>query len=86
VKAAVCGSYVLVITTRREAEMTQKNDTFLPAREVWQRYGVTSMSLHRWVRDEKLRFPAPVYIGRFRYWRLADLEAWERERPVGRAA
>jgi hypothetical protein len=23
-------------------------------------------------------FPKPVYIGKLRFWRLADLEAWER--------
>jgi predicted DNA-binding transcriptional regulator AlpA len=51
---------------------------FLPARRVWQRYGVTSMTLYRWLHDETMGFPAPVYFGRFRYWRAADLEAWER--------
>jgi predicted DNA-binding transcriptional regulator AlpA len=66
--------------------MTPKDDSFLPARRVWERYGGTSMSLHRWIHDERLGFPAPVYIGRFRYWRLADLEEWERSRPAGRAA
>lgn len=53
------------------------NLTFLPARLVWERYGVTSMTLWRWLRDEEMRFPRPVYLGRFRYWRVADLEAWE---------
>ncbi len=67
--------------------MTQKDyENFLPARQVWERYGVTDMTLHRWIRDEKLGFPAPIYIHRLRYWRLADLEEWERSRPVGRAA
>lgn len=59
---------------------------YLPARAVWSRYGVTSMTLHRWLRDPKLNFPEPTYLGRFRYWRLADLEAWERSQPRGRAA
>ena len=56
-------------------------DAFLPARRVWERYGVTSMTLHRWLADERLNFPKPVYFGRFRYWPLADLEAWERSAP-----
>jgi hypothetical protein len=55
-------------------------DGFMPARSVWERYGVTSMTLHRWLRDDKLGFPAPVYIGRFRYWKIAELEAWESAR------
>lgn len=53
------------------------NPTFIPARRVWERYGVTSMTLHRWQRDDRLNFPAPTYIGRMRFWRVADLEAWE---------
>lgn len=63
-----------------------KDETFLPARQVWERYGVTAMSLYRWLKDERVGFPAPVYIGRFRYWRLSELEAWERAQPRGRAA
>ena len=56
-------------------------DGFLPARSVWERYGVTSMSLYRWLADEKLAFPKPIFIGRFRFWRLADLIEWESSRP-----
>jgi predicted DNA-binding transcriptional regulator AlpA len=57
------------------------DDRFLPARSVWERYGITSMSLYRWERDEKTEFPRPFYIGRFRFWRLADLIEWENSRP-----
>jgi predicted DNA-binding transcriptional regulator AlpA len=57
------------------------NDQFLPARAVWTRYGVTSMSLYRWLDDEELNFPRPVYLGRFRHWRLSELVAWEASRP-----
>jgi hypothetical protein len=62
------------------------NTEYLPARRVWERYGVTSMTLHRWERDPRLNFPAPHYFGRFRFWKLADLEAWELSQPRGRAA
>jgi predicted DNA-binding transcriptional regulator AlpA len=57
------------------------DDRFLPARSVWERYGVTSMSLYRWLADEQMGFPKPIYCGRFRHWRLSDLIAWESERP-----
>jgi predicted DNA-binding transcriptional regulator AlpA len=57
-------------------------EQYLPARQVWERYGVTSMSLWRWLRDPDLRFPKPMRIGRFRYWRLSDLIAWEWSRSV----
>jgi hypothetical protein len=53
-------------------------DGYLPARKVWERYGVTSMTLSRWLRNERIGFPEPTYFGRFRYWRLCDLLAWER--------
>jgi predicted DNA-binding transcriptional regulator AlpA len=56
----------------------KKRNQFLPARKVWERYGVTSMTLWRWLRDENLRFPRPVYIRRRRYWRTGDLVRWER--------
>ena len=61
--------------------MTIQNQekVFLPARKVWERYGVTSMTLHRWLKDPNNSFPKPTYLGRLRYWRLADLEAWERD-------
>jgi predicted DNA-binding transcriptional regulator AlpA len=64
----------------------QSDDTYLPARKVWERYGVTPMSLHRWLRDEKLNFPRPLYIGRFRYWNRDALADWERARASKKAA
>ena len=57
------------------------SDSFLPASAVWRRYGVTSMSIHRWLADPDLGFPKPFYLGRFRFWRIAELEAWESTRP-----
>ncbi|WP_442577914.1 helix-turn-helix transcriptional regulator [Mesorhizobium sp. ASY16-5R] len=52
---------------------------YLPARGVWERYGKSSMTLHRWLADERMNFPKPVYFGRFRFWRLSELETWERQ-------
>jgi predicted DNA-binding transcriptional regulator AlpA len=65
---------------------SEADSPFLPARRVWERYGVTSMTLHRWLADERLEFPAPVYLGRFRYWRLCDLLQWEAHRPRHKTA
>ena len=58
---------------------SSSSEGFLPARRTWERYGVTSMTLHRWIADEGMNFPPPVYIGRFRYWKISDLELWERK-------
>jgi predicted DNA-binding transcriptional regulator AlpA len=54
---------------------------YLPARAVWERYSVSSMTLYRWLASAGMGFPPPIYLGRFRYWRLADLHAWEASRP-----
>lgn len=56
---------------------------FLPARLVAARYAVTIRTLDRWTDDERLGFPAAVYLGRMRFWRIADLEAWEAEQASG---
>ena len=63
---------------------TDSGGQYLPARQVWERYRVTSMTLWRWLRYPNLKFPRPMYIGRLRYWRLGDLVEWERTRAGGR--
>ena len=52
-------------------------EIYLPARKVWQRYGVSECTIGRWVKDPRNDFPKPIYIGRFRYWKRDELEAWE---------
>ena len=66
-------------TQRFQVEEIRKlqDDYYLPARKVWERYGKTSMTLHRWLHDPGMNFPKPVYFGRFRYWKLSWLEEWE---------
>jgi predicted DNA-binding transcriptional regulator AlpA len=60
----------------------EDTDRYLTARAVYERYSICDMTLSRWVSDERKDFPKPVYFGRFRYWRLAELVAWERRQPV----
>lgn len=71
--------------SKADKSMTTSPD-FLPARRVWERYGVTSMTLHRWIADYRMSFPKPHYFGRLRFWKISDLEAWERAQPRGKAA
>lgn len=52
-------------------------DDLLPATPVRARYGVSSMTIFRWLADPTLGFPQPLRIRRRRYWRLADLQAFE---------
>jgi predicted DNA-binding transcriptional regulator AlpA len=71
---------------RRLAAVSGADEEFLPAPMVWGRYHICEMTLGRWVKDPRKNFPKPVYFGRFRYWRLSDLLAWEYERITARAA
>jgi hypothetical protein len=43
-----------------------EDNRYLPARAVAQRYGVTFMTLFRWLANEDMGFPVPIYIGRYR--------------------
>ena len=61
---------------------------YLSSTHVRARYGRCS---HMWIerRLKDASFPAPVYFGRRRFWRLADLDAWDaiqikREPPAAR--
>jgi hypothetical protein len=58
---------------------------YLPARKVWQRYGVTDRTLDRWIEDPKVEFPKPLVINGRRYFSDPELVVWERKR-AGKAA
>lgn len=60
--------------------------TYLTAKHLRDRYNVSHMTIWRWRKDPRLGFPAPIRIGPRKFWRLADLEAWESGRPVVREA
>jgi hypothetical protein len=63
------------------------SDVYLDSRAVRRRYGGRSeMALWRWTRDHELGFPKPIYIQKYRYWKLSDLIDWERTRPTGKSA
>lgn len=58
-------------------------DIYLTSKQVRARYGdVSDMSLWRWSRDQSLGFPEAIYVNKRRFWRLAELEAWERTRAA----
>lgn len=67
-------------------EERHPNAEFLSARRVLDRYGVSDMTLYRWLHDKKMQFPQPCYFGRLRFWRLGDLENWERAQIRGSGA
>ena len=51
---------------------------YLTAPKVQARYGVSDMSIYRWCKNPAMQFPQPIYFGRMRFWRIDELEAWER--------
>lgn len=54
---------------------------FLTAAQVRRRYGgISAMTLHRWLHAPDLDFCQPILIGKRRYWKLTDLENFERRR------
>ena len=54
------------------------NRTYLNSKQVRARYGgISDMSLWRWVRDPKMRFPAPIRINRLKFWDQAELDAFD---------
>jgi hypothetical protein len=53
---------------------------YLPTAKVAERYGRTPRTIERWLVNEKLNFPQPFYINRFKYWNIDELETWERKR------
>jgi predicted DNA-binding transcriptional regulator AlpA len=61
----------------------QRLRQFLTSKQVRARYGVSDMSLWRWLRNEALGFPRPLRINGRRFWKLVDLEAWEDSRTEG---
>ena len=63
--------------------MQHQQTAYLPAGRVRSRYGVSDMALWRWLRNERLGFPRPIRINNRRFWKLADLEAWEATRTTG---
>ena len=60
------------------------NAVFIPGPQVGQRYQRTDMTIHRWLRDPEMNFPRPYYFGRYRYWKIEELEAWECKQAVKR--
>jgi hypothetical protein len=71
---------------RHLTEIGDAEEQFLPAPLVARRYHCSDMTISRWVREPRMRFPAPHYFGRFRYWKLSDLVSWERQRAMARSA
>ena len=66
--------------------VSKPNESLLPATAVRARYGVSDMTIFRWLADPRLSFPQPIRINGRRYWRTADLQAFEERQASKREA
>lgn len=63
------------------------DDQMVGTKKVRARYdNVCARTIDRWIADDELGFPRPTMINGRRYWRLGELQQWERERAVGGVA
>ncbi len=53
--------------------------TWLTGPQVRERFCISAMGLSRWLNDERLQFPRPVKIRERLFWRLGDIEAFEKQ-------
>lgn len=42
---------------------------------------VSDMTIWRWLKEEDLKFPKPIYVQRRRFWREAELLEWIARQP-----
>lgn len=57
--------------------MTEPQSEFLNHKQTCARYGHVS---HMWICRRQLDagFPLPIFMGRQKFWKVADLVAWEK--------
>ena len=72
--AFLTGGRIMSITAQIEIPQT----LYLKARQVRSRYGDVS---HMWLvrRQKDAGFPSPTIFGGIRFWKLSDLERWEKD-------
>ena len=58
--------------------LREPTEEYLTGPQVDRRYGFSSMSRWRWVNDPELGFPKPMKIRGRLFFRLSELEEWER--------
>ena len=61
--------------------MSSEDAALISRPKVRKRWGnVSETSLWRWERDPAMNFPIPILIGHRKFYRLCDIEAFERSR------
>lgn len=57
--------------------MVMEGDGYVTAKSVLEYFGISRMTLWRWVHDPDKPFPAPVKRGETRYWVKSEIRQWE---------
>ena len=65
--------------------MSKTEAEWLGGTQTAEHLGVTSMTIWRWERDDKLAFPKPTVIRDRKYWNRQDLDKWMRRLATGKA-
>jgi predicted DNA-binding transcriptional regulator AlpA len=55
---------------------------FLSSKAARERYGISSMTLWRWMHSGRTDFPKPVCVNGRKFYKISDIEAWERTRAA----
>ena len=73
--------------TRKASQVPADDEMLLTSKQTRARVGdVSTMCIWRWMRDPRVRFPAPIKINGRNYWRLGVLRRWDAERMATDAA
>ena len=66
--------------------MEQARKAYLTGPQIQARYGVTKMTIHRWLVDARLGFPRPLKINQRNYWLESEVDEWDAARERKGAA
>jgi hypothetical protein len=72
----------LQVEDRRPQRPPASGTVHIGAIPLCQRFGIVPMTLGRWLDNPALAFPRPYFVNNRRYWSLAEIERWERERAI----
>jgi predicted DNA-binding transcriptional regulator AlpA len=64
----------------------ENDEVLINAPQVLGMFGITDMTLWRWLHNERLGFPKPIYIQRLRYWKRAEVRRWLEQQRATRAS
>ncbi|MBP1878142.1 putative DNA-binding transcriptional regulator AlpA [Agrobacterium rubi] len=62
----------------------ENENIYITAPEVVRRYHITSMTLHRWLKDDGLNFPRPMVVRKRRLFVAAELDAFDEQQRAAR--